>query len=614
MGLAAARGPTIEKILEDDGSRGGIQLFLANSPVRLAFGQALFGFVAGQAFILQVYGTIRRVEKEGELTDRCRLIGVVAVQAAGQTNDDPADPGLTRIGEERVDSTSDRTSRFGWCRFRGDGLPGSRQRCRRVRPGETHPAAAVVDAQKTHAADRTTAGGGIPHLSVHAPKTRDRQWRKSRRPLIMNDMSRGTRVLVLLVSTPLVVLVLVGGLLGAVQTPAGEDIQHLRVFHDVLDRIHQAYVEPADMERVMDGAMRGLADSLDPESSYLAPEEVKLVQSESPLPAGELGLVVTRQYYLRIIGVEDGSPADRAGLQTGDFIRAIDDTPTRDMSAFAGTRRLRGPIGSTVSLLVIRGNAAEPHEVTVVREAPRTERAAGRLLDTGEAYVRVSSFESGAAAALRQAITALGPAATSRGVIIDVRDTADGPEAEGIAAARLFVRQGVLATLTGRTSNPRIVESAAGDGALTMPIVLLVSNGTAHAAEVFAAALANNGRATLVGEPTAGIAANQQLFPLPEGHGLWLTTERYVQTDGKPIHGSGLAPDVPVAIASVGFDERPPMTDEVLDRAREQIAGTGASLEGRASPGAHVDSPASSRSGPRPDQPPTTTPLPSSPR
>ena len=429
----------------------------------------------------------------------------------------------------------------------------------------------------------------------------------------MSDMSRGTRVLVLLVSTPLVVLVLVGGLLGAVQTPVGEDIQHLRVFHDVLDRIGQAYVEPADMERVMDGAMRGLADSLDPETSYLSPEEVKLIQSEAPLPAGELGLVISRQYYLRIIGVEDGSPADKAGLQSGDFIRAIDDTPTRDMSALAGTRRLRGPVGSSVSLLVIRGNAAEPHEVSLVREAPRTERAAGRVLETGEAYVRVSSFEAGAAAALRQAIAALGPAATDRGVIIDLRDTADGPEAEGIAAARLFVKQGVLATRTARTANPTIVETAAGDGALTMPVVLLVSNGTAHAAEVFAAALANNDRATLVGEPTAGIAATQQLFTLPQGHGLWMTTERYVQTDGKPIHGAGLAPDVPVAIASVGFDEQPPATDEVLDRGREQIAGTGAAADRPVSQDG-ASSPSSSQPGTRPDLPPTTTPLPSSPR
>jgi carboxyl-terminal processing protease len=329
------------------------------------------------------------------------------------------------------------------------------------------------------------------------------------------------------------------------------------------------------MDQVMDGAMRGLADSLDPDSSYLTPEDVKVLEARTPLPDGEIGVIVSRQYYLRVIGIEDGSPADRAGLQTGDFIRAIGETPTRDMSAFAGARLLRGPVGSTVSLLIIRGNAADPHEITVVREAPRTERAAGQLLETGEAYVRVASFEEGAAAALRTAVTALGSAATAPGVIIDIRDTADGDHTEGIAAARLFVKSGVLATRIRRNATPVIVETAAGDGAFAMPIVLLVSNGTAHAAEVFAAALANNDRATLIGEPTAGIAATQQLFTLPQGHGLWMTTERYVQTDGTPIHGRGLSPDVPLAIPRIGFDEQPSTTDDVLDRAREELAGTG---------------------------------------
>jgi carboxyl-terminal processing protease len=143
-----------------------------------------------------------------------------------------------------------------------------------------------------------------------------------------------------------------------------------------------------------------------------------------------------------------------------------------------------------------------------------------------------------------------------------------------------------------------------------MPVVLLVSNGTAHAAEVFAAALANHDRATLIGEPTAGIAAIQRLFTLPQGHGLWLTTERYIQTDGTPIHGPGLPPDVPMAIPTVAFGEEPPTADPLLDRAKEELSGTGSARQGASPATAAPTSPAGER-GDR--NLPATTP-PSSPR
>ncbi len=130
-------------------------------------------------------------------------------------------------------------------------------------------------------------------------------------------------------------------------------------------------------------------------------------------------------------------------------------------------------------------------------------------------------------------------------VLIDLRSTADGAPEDGIAAARLFVKSGTLATRASRVDPaPTVTSAGPGDGALTMPVVLLVSTGTANAAEVFAAALANNRRARLVGEPTAGIAGVQRLVKLPEGHGLWLTYAQYLQADGTPIHQNGLRPDV----------------------------------------------------------------------
>jgi carboxyl-terminal processing protease len=384
-------------------------------------------------------------------------------------------------------------------------------------------------------------------------------------------MARRTRWFVFLVSTPLVALITIGGLMGVPPAAASQaSFQHLRVFADVVQLIMGAYVEPVDVDRVMDGAMRGLADGLDSSSAFLQPDEVRAMESKAALPAGDVGLMITRRFYLQVLGVRDGSPAARAGLQAGDFVRMIDGKPTRDMSAVTGRRLLRGAPGSKVSVTVIRGNVADPHVFELVREVP-TGPAVKSTTVSGVAHVRVSTFDATAAGALASAFERLAKAGTP-GAVIDLRGVADGTPEDGIKAARLFVKSGTLAVRAGRSGAPVRSTAADGDGAITMRVVLLVSNGTANAAEVFAAALVGNKRAELVGEPTAGIAGSQKLVPLPHGYALWMTHERYMTTDGaKPIHDEGLTPAVLVPIPVVGFDELPPATDVPLTRAIERL-------------------------------------------
>lgn len=385
-------------------------------------------------------------------------------------------------------------------------------------------------------------------------------------------MTPRSRLYVLLVSIPLVAFAVIGGFLG--KASAREtSYQHLRVFEDVVSLVSNNYVEPVETERVMDGALKGLADGLDADSAWLTPAEVKAIEAGNGAPAGSVGLEFTRQFYLRVIAAREGSPADRAGLRTGDFVRAIDGRSTRSMSVVEGMRLLRGAPGSKVMLTVLRGNAAEPHEVALVREPAAPATVTGRVLEGGIGYLRVPAFSSSSGGQLRAEAASLA-AAGARHLIVDLRHTAEGPLDAGLGAARQFLAKGTLAQLEarGRTASPIGVSEG---GAITLPTTLLTTTGTSGAAELFASALVGNDRADIVGERTLGRVAVQTLVKLPDASGLWLTTSRYLTPEGKALHGEGLEPTLAVEEPDVEFGERlttDPILDAALARLREKAA------------------------------------------
>lgn len=377
-------------------------------------------------------------------------------------------------------------------------------------------------------------------------------------------MTSRTRFWVLAVSTPIIAFAIIGGYLGEAMA-RNDTYQHLRVFQDVISLVVNNYVEPVDVRHAMRGAMRGLADGLDPDSAYLTPDLAKTYESQASAGPADVGITLARQYYLRVIATRPGSPAARAGLRSGDFLRAIDNQPTRDMSAYEGTRLLHGAVGTTVRLLVIRGNAADPHEVSLVRQRTVATALTSRMADATTGYVRLVAFTPDEPARLRQAVATLARSGATR-LIVDLRGAAEGEITAGIDAARLFVKSGTL-TIRQSQATRDTIAAAASDGALALPVVLLVDQGTIGAAEVFAAALSGNGRATLVGEHTPGLAGRQSLAPLPDGSGLLLTTERYLAPNSTSIHGKGLAPDIDVDQPDVDFGADPPPGDPTLDRA-----------------------------------------------
>jgi carboxyl-terminal processing protease len=409
-------------------------------------------------------------------------------------------------------------------------------------------------------------------------------------------MTKRTRLSVLLISTPLLAFVV----LGAIRSKAsdGDDtFQHLRVFEDVVSLILNNYVEDPKVDNVMEGAMRGLADSLDPDSAYLTAAEARSLEAPgcaaavptsacAGTPAGDVGVELTRQYYLRVIATRDGSPADKAGLQTGDYVRAIDGKPARDLSVFEGMRLLRGAPGSKVTLTLIRGNAADPHQIELVREKTPDSIVSSKMLAPDLGYLRIASFGADTAGKVKTQAAELTKNGAKR-LIVDIRRTAEGPFETGIDTARLFVKSGTLVQVAGRdpqakasdkapTKVPasavtKTITTSANDGSIELPVTLLATTGTSGAAELFAAALTGNKRADLIGERTLGRAGLQKLVKLPDGRGLWLTYARYLTPAGELIQGRGLTPDVAVDEPDVDFGEPKPAKDAILDAAIERV-------------------------------------------
>jgi carboxyl-terminal processing protease len=383
-------------------------------------------------------------------------------------------------------------------------------------------------------------------------------------------MTSRKRLLTILISAPVIAFTVVGGFLGHAMARTDDTYANLRVFQDVVSLIMSNYVEQPNMDSVMRGAMRGLAEGLDSDSAYLTPQQVRQAESGDQAGSADVGIVLTHQYYLRVVAARDDSPAAKAGIRPGDFVRVLDSRPTRDMSAFEGQHLLAGAPGSKVKLTVIRGgSAAEPHVIELTREVPPATDVKSRSQGDGIGYVRISAFGRRSVEQLRSQISSLTKGGASK-LIVDVRNTAAGELDEGIAAARLFVPSGTLAIRESRTAGQTKIATNKGDGAITVPVTLLVDSGTSGAAEIFAAALAGNKRAELIGERTSGRAGVQELVKLPDGSALRITSSRYLTPSGAVLQAKGLEPDVPVDQPEGEFGAPAP-ADAILQRAIEQI-------------------------------------------
>jgi len=369
-------------------------------------------------------------------------------------------------------------------------------------------------------------------------------------------MSTRIRAALITISCILVTYILVGGLLGKNESSTEKSYRDLGVYSQVLSRIKQDYVTEPDLKKVTNGAIRGLLEALDPYSTYLTPEEYQdYLQRPDPGPA-DIGAFIAKRGLATIVAVLPGSPAEKAGAKAGDIIDRIDNDSTRDLSVLQLQRLLAGAPGTTVTLWVVRDARNEPQKIVVPRAIPSYPPVIAKIVDDGDGYLRVATFEKGKAVEIADRLKELEGKGAGK-IILDLRNCAGGEVQEAVNTASLFLDQGLISYLYGQRY-PRQDFTAHPQGPVhKLPLVVLINQSTAGPAELVAAAVLNNKRGDVVGVRSFGVGVFQKSIPVGDGSALVLSVAKYYAPDGKAIHDNGVTPSI-IQAAS----QEPTSTDE----------------------------------------------------
>lgn len=328
------------------------------------------------------------------------------------------------------------------------------------------------------------------------------------------------------------------------------DLTEIRNFTRVYSIIRQAYVEKVDNKTLMKAAINGMLAELDPHSAYLDREGLDQLSEETTGQYGGLGVVVAPvDGTITVIAPIDDTPAARAGIKPGDIILKVDGKPVDPSAVEDSIDQLRGPIGSSISLTLVHKHADTPQVVKLTRERINVASVKMRELQPGYVYIRISQFQADTSADLdRKLIQLIAKHGAQKGAILDLRSNPGGLLTAAVGVADTFLNGGVIVSTRGRIADANMSFSAhPGDLLNGAPMVVLVDNGTASAAEIVSGALKDHHRALLLGQRTFGKGVVQTVLPLDQDHALKITTARYYTPDGTSIQAKGITPDIPVA-------------------------------------------------------------------
>jgi carboxyl-terminal processing protease len=362
-------------------------------------------------------------------------------------------------------------------------------------------------------------------------------------------MLRKGRTFVFFLSAVVVAYGLMAAFYGRV-VAKDEAYKELAVFMDALKKINEDYVESPDMNRVQDGAMRGMIDALDPYSSFFSKAQYEALQKRQAGGVAGTGLVLSkRANVIFVVSVQKGSPAEAAGIRPGDYVMALDGAGVEDKSILEAESLLRGAPDSKLKMSVFRGARTKPLDIEIVRK-PETPAAPGsRMLDGSIGVLQVPSLAGSIVSDVRVKLKTLMSAGAQK-LILDLRDCAEGEAQSGAELANFFLRNGVIYYCQNRRGErTKEVSAVPGEFLTDMPMVVLINESTAGAAEVAAGALKDHRRAVLVGEKSFGIGSIQDQIALRSGAVLFLSTSKIFTPDGKmiqdeTIRNAGIKPDV----------------------------------------------------------------------
>ncbi len=346
---------------------------------------------------------------------------------------------------------------------------------------------------------------------------------------------------------------------GSLSAANRETYQGLKLFSDVLELVEQRYVDEVDAKDLVESAVRGMIQSLDPHSTLLDPEEFKELQVDTHGEFTGVGIQISsRDGFVTVVAPIEGTPAHRAGLKAGDRLLKVDGEAINDLRE--AVKKIRGPQGSSVVITIGRAGFNDPKDFTIVRDVIPIESVRHATVKPGYGYVRVTNFSETTAADLEKAMSELkGGDEPLMGLVLDLRDNPGGLLSQAIEVSDMFLKEGQILSMKGRdAANAREFNAQDDEDEPDCPIVVLINKGSASASEIVAGALQDQKRAIVLGTTSFGKGSVQNVETLRDGYGLKLTVARYYTPSGRSIHEKGIAPDIVVeegVVSAVGPEE-----------------------------------------------------------
>ena len=333
--------------------------------------------------------------------------------------------------------------------------------------------------------------------------------------------------------------------------------KEIKTFSEVLDMVRKNYVDEVDTSQLMQGAINGMIRSLDPHSSFMTPDLVKELDVETQGQFGGIGIeIMIIKDILTIVSPVEDTPAFNAGLKSGDYILKIDGKSTKDITIMEAVKKLRGPKDTKVTVTILRENMTTPKDFTLTRAIIQVKSVKIKKIEDNIGYIRIAAFQERTADDLRKAMKEVVEKNNPiKGLLLDLRNDPGGLLTQAIEVSDIFLKSGVIVSTRGRSKSMESTYMAKDDNnEISCPIVVLVNEGTASAAEIVAGALQDNGRALVVGSQTFGKASVQTVVPLEGGAALKLTTARYYTPKGRSIQAEGITPDITVPFIKLSED------------------------------------------------------------